>query len=519
MAKCVGNIAPLHEVARRVGPRRADHVLRRRRTTASRWRSDDDACRRRRRAWRACATPRRLAVDGESPADMRRCRDAFFDALADDFNTAAALAALFDWVSEANARERRSGDADLARCSACWGWRTSLDARPRAPAPRSVELLERAPGRARAEATSPRPTGCATSCAARGWEVRDGAGRARARARRRAPVILYGRNPVREALRAGRRRVQHVWATERRGARAVARRACAIDERRGRARSPSARGSPDHQGVCAEAEPLPVRRRRRAARARRRRSSSRSTSCRTRRTSARSAARAECAGATGLVLPERRVGRGDARGRQGVGGRRRAPADRPRAQPRRLPRRGEGGRRAGATAPTAAARDAPTTSRTTAAASCSSSGAEGRGLRPRVRQLRRARVAAAARPHRIAERQRRGGRAAVRDLAAAAPGLTGLHNRVIRCAHVRVEPEVEHSDNRHHAVGALGGVAPLSTPILPAMRAQERTARGTNLPKSHAQVQVDDASSSPWPSRATAPRTTGSCAATTASSA
>ncbi|HEV7882843.1 MAG TPA: RNA methyltransferase substrate-binding domain-containing protein, partial [Solirubrobacteraceae bacterium] len=28
-------------------------------------------------------------------------------------------------------------------------------------------------------------------------------------------MILYGRNPVREALRAGRRRIEGIWATER----------------------------------------------------------------------------------------------------------------------------------------------------------------------------------------------------------------------------------------------------------------------------------------------------------------
>ena len=69
-------------------------------------------------------------------------------------------------------------------------------------------------------------------------------------------MILYGRNPVREALRAGRRRIEQVWATER----AVAREPWLRDagaqiatpaelERRC--------GSPDHQGVCAEAGGYP----------------------------------------------------------------------------------------------------------------------------------------------------------------------------------------------------------------------------------------------------------------------
>jgi 23S rRNA (guanosine2251-2'-O)-methyltransferase len=68
-------------------------------------------------------------------------------------------------------------------------------------------------------------------------------------------VILYGRNPVREALRAGRRRIEGIWATERAarepwlaaaGPRIVS--AAEIERRC---------DSPDHQGVCAEAGGYP----------------------------------------------------------------------------------------------------------------------------------------------------------------------------------------------------------------------------------------------------------------------
>jgi 23S rRNA (guanosine2251-2'-O)-methyltransferase len=69
-------------------------------------------------------------------------------------------------------------------------------------------------------------------------------------------MILYGRNPVREALRAGRRTISQIWATERVVARepwlrqAGARIATAHEiERRS--------DSPDHQGVCAEAGGYP----------------------------------------------------------------------------------------------------------------------------------------------------------------------------------------------------------------------------------------------------------------------
>jgi cysteinyl-tRNA synthetase len=47
----------------------------------------------------------RRLVDGPSPPELREHRDAFFAALADDFNTSRALAPLAAWVSEANRRE------------------------------------------------------------------------------------------------------------------------------------------------------------------------------------------------------------------------------------------------------------------------------------------------------------------------------------------------------------------------------------------------------------------------------
>jgi 23S rRNA (guanosine2251-2'-O)-methyltransferase len=68
-------------------------------------------------------------------------------------------------------------------------------------------------------------------------------------------VILYGRNPVREALRAGRRRIEDVWATERAAREpwlaAAGPRIVRADEIERRA------GSLDHQGVCAEAGGYP----------------------------------------------------------------------------------------------------------------------------------------------------------------------------------------------------------------------------------------------------------------------
>jgi 23S rRNA (guanosine2251-2'-O)-methyltransferase len=68
-------------------------------------------------------------------------------------------------------------------------------------------------------------------------------------------VILYGRNPVREALRAGRRRIEGVWATER-----AAREPWLSDVRPRIVNGEEIDrrcGSPDHQGLCAEAGGYP----------------------------------------------------------------------------------------------------------------------------------------------------------------------------------------------------------------------------------------------------------------------
>lgn len=69
-------------------------------------------------------------------------------------------------------------------------------------------------------------------------------------------MILYGRNPVREALRARRRTIAGLWATERAAAaepwlREAGARVASPEEIERRS------GSPDHQGVCADAGGYP----------------------------------------------------------------------------------------------------------------------------------------------------------------------------------------------------------------------------------------------------------------------
>ena len=65
-----------------------------------------------RRAERIRDTARRL-TDGPTPADMAPLLERFLAALADDFNTPAALAAVAEWVREANRREGPVGGEDL----------------------------------------------------------------------------------------------------------------------------------------------------------------------------------------------------------------------------------------------------------------------------------------------------------------------------------------------------------------------------------------------------------------------
>ncbi|HEX7297754.1 MAG TPA: 23S rRNA (guanosine(2251)-2'-O)-methyltransferase RlmB [Solirubrobacteraceae bacterium] len=69
------------------------------------------------------------------------------------------------------------------------------------------------------------------------------------------PSVLYGRNPIREALRAGRRPVHRVWATRSAAAepwlRVVEVVEASADEIAARA------GSEAHQGLCAEVGPYP----------------------------------------------------------------------------------------------------------------------------------------------------------------------------------------------------------------------------------------------------------------------
>jgi cysteinyl-tRNA synthetase len=110
--------------------------------------------------------------EGPSPEDMAPLRDQFFDALAEDFNTAAALDALFRWVREANKRED-VGDAHLREMLGVLGLENLLAVGDAAePDAEALDLAGRREG-ARGERDFAEADRLRDELRARGWEVRD----------------------------------------------------------------------------------------------------------------------------------------------------------------------------------------------------------------------------------------------------------------------------------------------------------------------------------------------------------
>ncbi|HEX5147084.1 MAG TPA: cysteine--tRNA ligase [Conexibacter sp.] len=121
---------------------------------------------------------RRLAA-GASPAELAPLREAFFGALADDFNTPRALASLFEWVRESNRRGEAGetvGDGDLREMLGVLALDGLLDADADAGGPDAAaqELLARREA-ARAAREFAEADRLRDELAALGWEVRDSA--------------------------------------------------------------------------------------------------------------------------------------------------------------------------------------------------------------------------------------------------------------------------------------------------------------------------------------------------------
>jgi cysteinyl-tRNA synthetase len=121
---------------------------------------------------------RRLVAE-PSPEQLAPLREAFFDALAEDFNTPRALASVFEWVREANRRVEageRVGDADLRELLGVLALEHLLDgdAAVAGPDAGARELLERRQA-ARAAKDFAAADRLRDELAALGWEVRDSA--------------------------------------------------------------------------------------------------------------------------------------------------------------------------------------------------------------------------------------------------------------------------------------------------------------------------------------------------------
>jgi cysteinyl-tRNA synthetase len=108
-----------------------------------------------------------------SPAWSAPLRDRFFDALADDFNTPAALAAVFDWVREANRNDGPVGDADLREMLGVLALENLLDVEE-AEVPEEIRALVDAREQARARRDFAEADRIRDALRERGWEVRDG---------------------------------------------------------------------------------------------------------------------------------------------------------------------------------------------------------------------------------------------------------------------------------------------------------------------------------------------------------
>jgi cysteinyl-tRNA synthetase len=174
MAKSVGNVVPLHEGLAQYG---RDALImyfcggHYRQPVA--W--DDE------RLEEAAARVRRVREAGRalhagpSPAWSAPLKNRFFDALAEDFNTPRALAALFDWVREANRVGAGVGDADLREMLDVLALENLLDEQL-VQAPPEVLEISTARERARAERDWPEADRLREQLRALGWDVRDGPG-------------------------------------------------------------------------------------------------------------------------------------------------------------------------------------------------------------------------------------------------------------------------------------------------------------------------------------------------------
>jgi cysteinyl-tRNA synthetase len=173
MSKSVGNISPLHEVLDSHG---RDAVIlyfvgaHYRQPIAYGPEQLDQATA---GVARIREAARRLRA-GESPPALRALRERFFAALADDFNTPTALAAMWEWIRKANSSTTDGlGDRDLREMLAVLGLENLLE---QTGAPAAVVALAQERLRARSAGDFVRADELRSAIEAAGWSVRDVAG-------------------------------------------------------------------------------------------------------------------------------------------------------------------------------------------------------------------------------------------------------------------------------------------------------------------------------------------------------
>jgi cysteinyl-tRNA synthetase len=176
MAKSVGNIALLHDVLGEYGAEAVVMYLisgHYRQPLAFAEAALEQAAanvRRIREAGRRLG-PGATVTSGED-SRLDELREAFFAALANDFNTPLALAQLNEWLAAAGSLDA-SGDADLADMLGVFGLGALLE--PDEAAPAAVRALAEQREQARAARDFAASDRLREEIVAHGWDVRDGA--------------------------------------------------------------------------------------------------------------------------------------------------------------------------------------------------------------------------------------------------------------------------------------------------------------------------------------------------------
>jgi cysteinyl-tRNA synthetase len=176
MAKSVGNIALLHEVLGEYGAEAvvmyliSGHYRQPLSFSQAALEQAGANVRRIREAARRLGPGTTVAGVGGSRLD--ELREAFFAALANDFNTPLALAQLNEWLAAAGSLDAR-GDADLAEMLGVLGLEALLE--PDEAAPAEVRELAERREQARAARDFAASDRLREEIAAHGWDVRDGA--------------------------------------------------------------------------------------------------------------------------------------------------------------------------------------------------------------------------------------------------------------------------------------------------------------------------------------------------------